>query len=74
MSLVLEGKGFMKKRHYSVSISQVVFPISQGLSLQVVSLPNAVYILLFCLSCSVLQTSCLQGLSLPAVGSVWSLA
>ena len=64
MSPAPESNGLMKKRPCSV----------QGLVPQGVSLMCAVCTLLLCCGSSILQVSHLQRLSLPAVGSVWSLA
>ena len=64
MFLAPESNGFVKKRSCSV----------QGLVLQGVSLMCTTCILLLCSGCSMLQSSCLKRLFLPAVGSVWSLA
>ena len=59
-----KSNGFMKKRPYAV----------QGLPLQEVSLVYAACTLLLCFGCSFPQVSPLQSFSLPAVGSVWTLA
>ena len=54
----------MKKRSYNV----------QGLALQEVSLVCAACTVLLCFGCSIPKASGLQRFSLPAVGSVWTLA
>ena len=71
MSLDLEGNGVMKKRSHSALPCRV--PVSWGLLLPGVSPVYAAYALLFCSGCFILQASCLQRLSLPAMSGVWSL-
>ena len=61
---VPESNGFIKKRSYS----------AQDLELQEVFLGFAVCTLMLCFDCSYPQVSPLQSFSLPAVGSVWTLA
>ena len=59
-----ESNGLMRERSCS----------SQGLVLQKVSLVCTACGLFLCSDCSVLQACCRQRLSLPSMGSIWSLA
>ena len=63
MSTAPESNGLMQKKPCS----------AQGPAFQGVSPVYVVYTLLLCFGCCVIQASCLQRLSLPAVGNIWSL-
>jgi len=63
MFLALKSNGFMKKKSYTV----------QDLVLQELSLVCAMCTLLLCFGCFFPQVSPLQSISLPAVGSIWTL-
>ena len=71
MSPVLEGNGLMKKRSYSVLLCSVSCSPGPGAS---ECLQRVLCVLCcFFLGCFICHAS-LQRLSLPVVGSVWSLA
>ena len=77
MSPALEGNGLRKKRSCSILQSVSLFPRTwrfrqrRGGGVSPICVACA---LLLCTSHLFLQFSCLQRLSLPLVGSVWSLA
>ena len=67
---MLSDKNLMKKK--SSSALHAVSPVLQGLVLQGASPMCFVCALLLSLVLLLLQSICLQRLSLPVVGSVWS--
>lgn len=71
-SLALKDNSRMKKR--SCCVCTAVFPVPQGLALQGMSSMGVAPALLLSLGLFFLHPSCLQRLSLPILGGVWSLA
>lgn len=71
MSPVPEGNSLMKKRSSSALLCSISCSPGPGASVYPMCAASA---LLFCSGCFILQASCLQGLSLPVMGSVLFLA